>query len=427
MAREMKGRSPIRGSIILVAIITFLGIVYVWASQAEIDNVTRADGRIVPSGDVQIIEAAENGVLETLHVKEGEIVEPGALLMELDGVQLTSQLDQEQQRAFGLMARITRLNAEINNIDLEFSEDLVLRAPDVIKSEAALYMGRRDFLASEIAVLENQRVQRQSQLEEESVSLLTAEQTIAVLSEERGIIEPLVTRGIEPQTTLLNLRRNEAEWRGRQVQAIAAMARLESSLDEIDEKIDSQYRRYEAEALTELAITTAELAALKPSLPALEQRAGRAQIRAPVRGVINKINRTTLGSMARAGEELIEIVPLDDSLLVEAYVTPQDIAFIYTGQKVRVKITAYDFSRYGSLTGEIVRLGASTIQLSERSEEEVFVAEIRTNSTLLGASGEEVEIMPGMIAQVDILAGRKTVLDYITEPVIKIKTEAFRE
>lgn len=427
LARSMKGRSPIRNNLLLLAIIGFFGAAGVWASMTEIDDVTRADGRIVPSGDVQVIEAAENGVLKRLLVEEGQIVEKGDLLMELDGTLLTSQFHQEQQRAYGLMARIQRLEAEIARETLIFDENLVVRAADVVKSEAALFRGRLDQLATEIAILENQRKQLQQSHKEIMVDLSTATLTLEVLAEERAMMEPLVERGIEPQTTLLSLRRNEADWDGRKIRAEAALGGFEPALAEIDQKIDAQRRRYTSDALTELAISTAELAALKPALPALQQRAGRALIRAPLRGVVNRVHRTTIGSSAKSGEELLEIVPLDDALLVEAYIMPNDIAFLYPGQKVKVKITAYDYARYGGLDGEIVRIGVDTVQRTERSEEEVFVAEIRTETTILDAAGAAVQLTPGMITQVDILAGRKTVLDYIIRPVIKVKDEAFRE
>lgn len=427
LAHSLRGRSPIRGSLLLFTIFSFLSVAMLWAWLSEVDDVTRADGRIVPSGDVQVIEAVEDGVLQRLVVEEGQIVEKGDLLMELDGALLSSRRDQEQQRAYGLIARIQRLQAEINGSDLIFDENLVAQAPDVVKTEAALFRGRLDTLASEVSILENRRTQRRQELEEGLVTLDTARSTLSVIEEERALIEPLVKRGIEPQTTLLTLRRTEADWEGRRVRAEAALVRLQFALNEIDEQIDAENRRYRSEALTELSISTAELAALQPALPALEQRADRAQIRAPVRGVVNRLHRTTLGSMARSGEELVEIVPLDDNLLVEAYIRPNDIGFIYPGQRVKVKISAYDYARYGSLEGEILRIGADTIQRSERSEEEVFVAEIRTNSNILDAAGQAVQIMPGMIAQVDILTGRKSVLDYITQPVIKVKTEAFRE
>lgn len=427
LAQEMRGRSPLRGSLLLLVILAFLVGAVIWAALTEIDDVTRADGRIVPSGNIQVIEASEPGVLQALHVSEGQIVEKDTLLMELDGSQLSSQLDQEQQRAYGLMARIERLDAEITGAELAFSDNLMAQATDVVRSEAALYEGRLAELQAEIDILENQRSQRLQELEEAMVDRETATATLAVLNEEREIMEPLVKRGMEPATTLLGLRRSDAEWNGRMVRAGAAMKRLETSLTEIDQKIIAQRSRYRAAALTDLAIATAELAALKPALPALQSRADRAQIRAPVRGVVNRIHRSTLGGMARSGEELVEIVPLDDSLLVEAYVRPADIAFLAPGLPVKVKITAYDFSRYGSLDGEIVRIGADTITRSERDDEEVFVVEVRTSDTILDAGGVAVQIIPGMVAQVDILTGRKTVLEYFIRPVVRVKERAFRE
>lgn len=427
LAREMRGRSALRGSLLLLTILIFLVIAVIWAAKTEIDDVTRADGRIVPSASVQVIEAAEPGVLQSLHVKEGQVVEKGDLLMELDSTLLDSQLDQEQQRAYGLMARIERLQSEIDGADLAFSPDLVARATDVVKSETALYRGRQTELQAEIDILERLRLQRRQEYEEGLVDRETAKETLAVLGEERDMMAPLVERGMEPATTLLSLRRSEAEWRGRDVRARAALTRLQSALDEIDDRVKAQRSRFLSAALTDLATATAELAALKPSLPALQNRAARSRLYAPVRGIVNRIHKPTLGAMARPGEELIEIVPLDDTLLVEAYVRPDDIAFLYPGQPVKVKITAYDSSRYGNLSGEIVRIGADTITRSERSEEEVFVVEIRTTDTILDADGVEVEIMPGMLAQADILAGRKSVLDYILRPVVRVKERALRD
>lgn len=427
LAREMRGASPFRGSLLLAVILLFLAAAAVWAARTELDDVTRAEGRIVPSRDVQVIQATEPGILQAVHVAEGDIVEAGAVLMELDGAQISSELDQEQQRAFGLMARIDRLQAEIDGTGLSYADTLIERAPDVVRSETALFHGREAELADEIDILERQRSQRRQHFEEGRVDLQTARDTLQVLADERGMMAPLVERGVEPATTLLTLRRTEAEWRGRETRAQAALARLQSALDEIDDQVRALRSRQRAAALSDLALATAELAALRPSLPALQSRAARARLRAPVRGVVNRIHRSTLGGLARAGEDLIEIVPLDDTLLVEAYLRPADIAFIHPGQRVKVKITAYDFSRYGSLDGEIVRIGADAVTRSERDEEEFFVVQIRTDDNILGADGVAVEIMPGMITQVDILAGRKTVMEYLTRPVVRVKENALRE
>ncbi|WP_299084572.1 HlyD family type I secretion periplasmic adaptor subunit [uncultured Ruegeria sp.] len=427
LAREMRGGSSIRGSLLLLVVLSCLLAAGTWAYLTELDDVTRVDGRIVPSGDVQLIEATEPGVLQSVHVREGQVVDKGALLMELDTTQIDSQLSQEQQRAFGLMARALRLSAEIDSIELAFDENLIKGAPAVVRSETALYQGRQAELQAEIAILERQRQQRHREYEEGLVDQVTADETLKVLSEERAIMAPLVERHMEPATTLLALRRSEAEWKGRKVRARAVVNRLKTGLDEIDDRIKATRSRFRSAALTDLALATAELATLQPALPALRDRAARAQVRSPVRGIVNRIHRTTIGGLARSGEDLIEVVPLDETLLVEAYVRPEDIAFLRAGQPVKVKITAYDFARYGGLDGEIIRIGADTITRSERNDEEVFVVEIRTSNTMLDASGIAVEIIPGMIAEVDILAGRKSVLDYLVQPVVKIKDRALRE
>lgn len=427
LARDMNGRSTLRGSFLLLVILFCLIAAGIWATVTELDDVVRADGRVVPSGDVQVVEATEPGVLQLVHVQEGQIVEMGTLLMEFDPTQADSDLDRERQRIYGLKARMQRLQAEISGVELDFDPNLIRDASDVVQSETALYQGRQAELADEITILERQREQRQRELEEGAVDKLTAVETLKALSDERALIEPLVQRRMEPATTLLALRRSEAEWKGRKKRAEAAANRLQTALSEIDDRINAARSRFRSAALTDLALATTDLATLEPTLPALETRSARAQVRAPVRGIINKIHKTTLGGLARSGEELIEVVPLDDNLLVEAYLKPDDIAFLHAGQKVKVKVTAYDFARYGALNGEIIRIGADTVTRSERQDDEVFVVKIRTSGSLLDADGAAVEIIPGMIAQVDILAGRKSVLDYLVQPVLKIKTQALRD
>ncbi len=427
LAREMQGRQSWRGSLLLGVILLFFLSATFWAARTEIDDVTRAQGRIVPSSDVQVIQATEPGVLQALHVREGDIVDAGALLMELDGMLQASQLDQEQQRAFGLMARIARLQATIDDSALVFSPVLAEQAAAVVRSELALHAARQTELQAEIDVLERQRSQRAEFHAEAVVDLATARETLALIADERALLEPLIRRRLEPETTLLDLRGREAEWRGRETRAQASLARMQAGLDEIDDQIRALRARARATALAELSVATAELAALEPSLPALRDRAERAALRAPMRGVVNRIHRKTLGALARPGEDLIEIVPLDDTLLVEAYVRPQDIAFIYPGQPVKVKITAYDFSRYGSLDGEITRIGADAVTRSERDPEEFFVVHVRTEGNFLDADGVSVEVMPGMVAEIDMLSGRKTVLEYLTTPVVRVKDRAFRE
>lgn len=427
LARELRGRGGIQASLLLAAILLFILAAILWASVTEIDDVTRGDGRIVPSQNVQIIQAAEAGVLQALHVTEGDLVEPGDLLMELDSTLMASQLDQERQRAVALRARIARLEAELAGDDvLEMPADLVAASPAVAASELALFGARRAEFDAEAAVLERQRAQRLQDYEEGLVDQSIAQETLALLEQEMAIMAPLVERGVEPETTLLTLRRSMAEWQGREVRAEAALIRLSAALGEIDSRVAALRARADAEARGEMSLATAELAELQTRLPALQQRVTRAELRAPLRGVVNRIMLTTLGGVAQAGDALVELVPIDDALLVEAYLRPSDIAFLYPGQPVRVRITAYDASRYGSLEGEILRIGADAVQRPDR-DEQVFVVQVRTFTNILDAEGAALEIVPGMVAEVDILAQKKTVLDYILQPVVRVRDTAFRD
>jgi membrane fusion protein, adhesin transport system len=427
LARQMRGRGGVQASLLLGAIIAFVLAAILWAAVTEIDDVTRADGRIVPSQNVQIIQAAEAGVLQALHVAEGDLVAAGDLLMTLDRTLMASQLDQERQRAAALRARIARLQAELAGASaLELPADLVAASPSVAASEVALFAARQAEFTAEVAVLDNQRQQRRQDYEEGLVDQSIARSTLDLLEQEMAIMAPLVAAGIEPETTLLALRRSLAEWGGRQVRADAALIRLAAALSEIDDRVAALRARTDAQARSDLALATGELAELQTRLPALEQRVTRADLRAPLRGVVNRIMLTTLGGVAQAGDALVEIVPIDDALLVEAYLRPADIAFLYPSQPVRVTITAYDAARYGTLAGEILRIGADAVQRPDR-DEQAFVVQVRTFSNILDGAGAAVQIVPGMVAQVDILAEKKTVLDYILRPVVRVRETAFRD
>jgi membrane fusion protein, adhesin transport system len=427
LAREIKGRSDLQASLLLGAIVALIVAAIVWAAVTEIDDVTRGDGRIVPSQNVQMLQAAEPGVLSALHVAEGDVVQAGDLVMELDGTLMTSQLDQEVQRTIALRAQIARLEAELSDAQtIEIPSDLAQLAGPIIANEQALFDARRAQFQAEMNVLERQRVQRAQEYEEGKIAQLLAEQTLALIQQEIGMIAPLVANGVEPEMTLLSLRRNEAELQGRATSSVAALLRLQAALAEIDDRAAALRATKDADARTEMAAAAAELAQLQSRLPALQQRVNRNELRAPVRGVVNRIMLTTIGGVAQAGDTLVEIVPIDDTLLVEAYLRPADIAFLSPGQPVKVRLTAYDSARYGSLDGEILRIGADAVQRPDR-DEQAFVVQVRTFSNILDADGEVVEIVPGMVAEVDILSGKKTVMDYIIRPIVRVRERALRE
>jgi adhesin transport system membrane fusion protein len=424
LVRDLRGTAPMRRSLLLALVIACLAAILAWAAFTEIDDVTRADGRVVPVRDVQVVQSAETAVLQALHVREGDVVEAGQLLMELDRTMLSSDFDQGQSRARAIQARISRLTAWIDELAVpDFPPDI---APGVVASELALFRADAAALTAEVEVLERQRIQRRQDRSEGRIEAETARATVALIEDEIAIIAPLVDRRVEPETSLLTLRRSRAEAEGRATQAAARLIGLEAALDEIDDRIIALRTRSRADALGEIARAIGELDELQSRMPALARRATRSDLRAPERGIVNQIHLTTVGGVAAPGEPLVEIVPLDDVLRVEAWLRPSDIAFLRPGQPVRVKITAYDFSRYGALEGEILRIGADAVQRPDR-DEQAFVAEIRTSTNILDADGAAVEIVPGMVAEVDILAGRRSVLEYLTQPVVRVRERAFRD
>lgn len=427
LAREMQGRTPLTASVLLFSIVAIIVCAILWATLTWIDDVTRAPGKVVPAGDVQQVQASEEGMIRQVFVEEGAEVAAGDPLVELDALVQTSQLDRETQRALALQARIDRLRAEIEGREIVFSPELDQKAPELVTSERALHLGRAADLAAQIAVLDRQRQQRLQEQEVARVEQRTAERSLDIATEERDLLAPLVERGIEPRTTLLTLRQREEDLLGRISGAEARLRQIGAALSEIDDTAAATRSRFRAEALRDLADATAELASLRPALPALESLAARAVLRSPVRGIVNRIHRRTLGGTVRAGEDIVEIVPLDDRLLVEAYVMPQDIAFLQPDQPVRVKITAYDFTRYGALDGRIIRIGANAVRRDERDQAEVFVITVQTSGAILDADGKQVRILPGMTAEVDVLAGKRRVIDYLLQPLERVRERAFRE
>lgn len=423
---ELQEASPARGSSLLIIVILFLALLIGWAALTEIDRVTRAEGSVVPSSQTQIIQAAETGVLQALHVEKGDYVEADQLLMEFDSTLLDSELERGAQRLAALQARRTRLEAEIEGVEPIFSPDLLQRLPEVVRSEMALFRAGQDEILAEREVLLAQEAQRQQELAEATVAKATAERTQALIEEELALIAPMVERRVEPETSLIALRRAEAEAQGALLASSADLERVRSSLAEVSRRIDALLARYRTNAHSDLSLVNAEMAELRAQLPALETRATRSEILSPVRGIVNQILLTTRGGVAQAGQALVEIVPLDEDLLVEAYVRPSDIAFLSPDQIARIKLTAYDYTRYGSIDGRIVGIGANAVTPTG-FEQPVFVVEIAADNALIGSDGIPLDILPGMIAQVDILTGKRTVLDYFVEPVVRVQQTALRE
>lgn len=423
---DLDARKDRGARLLLYVIAATLGIGLIWAAFARVDKVTRGEGKIIPSGQVQSIQSLEGGILQRILVREGQAVAKGEALLEIDPTLLRSELDLSEQKRAALRARIARLSAEAEGRQLVLPDNLPSGAAPLVANETALHAQRLAKHQADQDVLENQQRQRVQELGEAQAQLTAAEESLALLNRQIDLIEPLVRKRYEPQTTLIELERQRVEHTGMRNQSRLAIPRLQAAIAEIRSQQAVKTADARAEALTELNAAIAELGELNSAMPAAQNRVDRTQIRSPVRGIVNRIFLTTLGGVAKPGEPLIQVVPLDDTLLVEALIRPEDIAFLRPGQPARVRLTAYNFTRYGSLDAHLVNIGADAIETPKTGELRYRV-QVRTRGALRDADDKPLPVIPGMVAEVDILNGKRSVLSYLIEPVIRVKSKAFQE
>lgn len=397
-----------------------------WAATHEIEETARATGRVIPARQVQVVQSLEGGIVRSIMVGEGDLVDAGQPLMQIDDTRFASQKGELVERREALLAESARLEAEaIFSDEVVFPDDLRAANPLATNAEEQLFRSRRDQLQREVEVLEDKLRQRRGELAEMQARRNKTRAVVAPLSEEIAQTEDMVERGLVPQIELLRLKSRMAELNGDISVSQASEARLLASIEEAENQIDSTRSAYALDARQRLARLQLELAVVQESLRAAEDRVLRAVLKAPVQGTINRINIATTGAVVQPGAPLIEIVPTDDSLLIEANLGPRDIAFVRSGEEASVKISAYDYLIYGSLTGTVERIGADTIQTRDGSE--FFKVIVRTDKSYLGTEDNPLPITPGMIASVDIQTGRKTVLSYLAKPLLRARSEALRE
>lgn len=417
---------PLHQHILLVSIAAFFVFFIIWANFATLDEVTRGQGRIIPSSEIQKLQSLEGGIVDEFLVKEGEEVKAGQLLMRLRDIQASSDLGSNQKRVLGLQAKIARLQAESEGKTTpEFSEAVMKGVPESVSEELNTFRANSSNLTNQLAVTEQQLAQRKQEISELRGRISDVSSVIALSRQELETIRPLVERGSAPKLELLQKERDLKE-RQTELNSLQSSApRIQATITEAEARIKEVRSSFQAQAQTELAATQIELNSLGETLGALEDRKTRTEIKSPVNGYVKDITVSTVGGVVQPGVDLIEIVPKDDQLLVEAEVRPSDIAFLHPGQKAVVKITAYDFSIYGGLNGEVVDISADTI--TNDKDEKVYRVRVRTFDTTLKRKNEVLPIIPGMVATVDILTGKKTVMEYIMKPIVKTLHDSLGE
>ena len=364
--------------IILWTSAVFILVAIIWANYAILDEVTTGEGKVIPSSEIQVIQNLEGGIIQKIFVKEGEIVKKDQILMQIDNTRFMSSYAEAEKKIDALKLEIIRINAEISQTQPVFPEDLKKNYPNLVKDQQSLYESRMR-------------------------ELVQLTKSLELAQKELDMTRPLLKNGSVSEVEVI---------------------RLDRTVNEIKGNID----KFKSDELDKLNKARGDLSALIEANKADKDRLTRTTVRSPVYGIIKQIKTTTIGGVVQPGSDIIEVVPLDDTLLIEAKIRPADIGFIHPGQKAVVKITAYDFSIYGGLEGEVEQISADTIiDENDKKNESYYVIRVRTYKNHLGTAQKPLPIIPGMLATVDILTGKKSVLDYILKPIIKAKHSALRE
>lgn len=408
-----------------VIVISFVGTFLWWASEATLDEVTRGEGNVIPSGRTQIVQNLEGGILAELLVRDNVIVERNAVLLRIANTTAESNFQEMRSQFNALKGQIARLESEANGKDLVFPPELERDAPRVAENEMSLHQARILQLDTQKAVLRDQVTQREQEISELRGKLQSLSRNLDLAKEERQISVPLVPVGAVSRVDLLRLDRQVADLEGQVNSVRLSIPRSETALNEAQRRLDEKDATFRSDALGELNQRRNQYSAIAERIQADQDRVIRTEVRSPVRGTVKEVKVNTVGGVIRPGQDLVEIVPLEETLLIEARIRPADIAFLRPGQAAMVKITAYDFSVYGGLKAHLEQISADTIK--DEKNESFFRIRLRTEKNSLGTEEHPLPIIPGMTATVDILTGQKTVMDYLLKPILKARDRALRE
>jgi adhesin transport system membrane fusion protein len=415
-------QKPLRARALLYSGVAVVFALILWAYFAPLEEVTRGEGRIIPSSQLQVVQSLDGGIIKSIEVSEGQRVQKGQLLMRLDQTRSLSDIREQQARILNLQAETTRLRAQIAMNRPDFAPELEARAPQLITDQTALYEGNLSELQDQQAGLREQRVQRQQELEQAKSEARQAKEVSDLAQEELARKRPMLETGAVAETDLLQLEREVARARGNLERARSSILQSQAAIREIDNKLSESLSTFRNRWRTELAEAQVRLEALREEETGLADRVQQAEIRSPVNGIVQRVFNNTVGGIVLPGREIIEIVPVDDQLIVEARISPVDIAFLRPGLPATIKLTAYDFNIFGGLEAELEHISADTI--TDEEDNTFYLVRLRTLENQLS---EELPIIPGMTAQVDIITGEKTVLSYLLKPVLRATNEAMRE
>lgn len=409
---------------LLYALCAGIVILLLWAAWAEVDEVARAMGQIVPSQRVQVIQHLEGGILREVLAHEGQLVNKGDVLLRLDNESADSRLRDGKTRVLELKASMARLEGRFSGTAAVWPEE-VSADQALLNRHKSLLDSERRIDAAELAVLETQQRLRVEEMQEQEERQTQMQKSLVLATRQRDAVVSLVRNKAYSEVEFMNLEQKVQSLAGELATLVRTIPRMRTAAEEAANRLDMHKSEKERSLRAEIHQMGAELSSITEELSAVRDRVTRMELRSPVRGIIKKVHMTTSGAVVRPGETIMDVVPLDDTLLVEARVNPMDIAFLYPGQAARVRLTAYDASLYAPLDATLEQISADTLEGT--SGERFYQVKLRLHGSPINTQGKALPVLPGMMATVDILTGKKTVLAYILKPLLKARHEALRE
>lgn len=436
--------TPIRAKLLLWSCFLFFIVAFIWAAWAELDEVTRGDGKVIPSKQLQVIQNLEGGIVKEIFAREGQMVEEGQELLRIDDTRFRSDFGEKQQELISVQGDVARLRAEIASISVSNDTSLPWREQAVINEQPIIFpegyeaispenvARQKNALQANINNLNNQLVIMGQQIEQKENEILeinskirTLGRSVGLAGREVAINRPLVKEGIVSQIDLLKMQRQLNDMQGELENARLLLPKQNSLLRESILKRKDVALQFRVDAQKEMEEKQSRLSQLNEGQIGLKDRVSRTSVTSPVKGTIKTLKVNTVGGVVQPGMDIVEIVPTEDTLLIEAKVLPKDIAFLRPGLKAMVKFTAYDFTIYGGLDGKLEHISADSIQDDKGNS--FYLVRVRTDRSFLGSDAEPLPIIPGMMATVDIVTGKKSVLEYLMKPILRAKQSALRE
>ncbi len=411
-----------------ISILALVGLVagfFVWSANAAMTEFTVGQGKVIPARKVQVVQNLEGGIVRAIAVREGQQVKQGDLLLSIDPTAPGAQLAEAREKTAGIMALMTRLDAELKGTRPQFPPEVKARRPDLVANELSLFLSRRREIESALSGLDLQIRQREQEVIETKAKIASLQSGLGLAKREFELVQPLVLSGAAARIEGIRAESKVVEIEGALRSSELAIPRIEAALAEARDRRIEKEHSYRSEALTKLSQADSELAGLTQGMRNNEDRVRRTDMTAPVNGIVKSLHVTTIGQVIQPGSSAVEIVPIDETLLVEAQVRPQDIAFLRPGLDAMVKLSAYDATIYGGLPARLEHIGADSVT-SDKGET-YYIIRVRTDANVLHYRGRELPIIPGMVADVEIKTGQKTVLQYMIKPITRMHQQALRE